>query len=277
MINGLLGGMDEGEFFARYWRRRFLHVPGGAGDFLPVMPTRADVEVLLDRPGHEDPDVVHFLTFPVTGEPVVRSWAAGRGDARLRDRREAVNLSPADRWFPALAPLASAMAATFGAPASLQLFWAPPGGGVTPHRDANDSFVVQIEGRKRWRGEDVAAGRPAVAGNGGGVLPSGARVFDLAPGDVLYKPSHAVHTTESAGQPTLSLTCSVCTRTAGDVLLDSLRTRLAADPVWLERLPLVGGPDGSDDDEARALLDDALARLGGRLPTRADLEAHARW
>jgi len=198
----------------------------------------------------------------------------GIGAPRHRDRDEAVNLMPAERWFPSLIPLAGALERAFVAPPSLQLFWGPPGGGANPHRDSNDSFVIQIVGPKRWLGTDIADLRPMVSGNSGAEFPSDLRTFDLEPGDVLYKPSHAVHATKSGTVATLSLTCSIVTRTAADLVLDLLRERMAEDPVWLERLPLAQGAQASDDDLARPRIEAALAELLGL--TLADLEHRAR-
>jgi len=272
----LLGGMSDREFFASWWRRRFLHRPGAAVHLLPIMPTRREVEALLDAPGHEEADLVRFLTFPTSGQPVTRTWLVSQRPPQRRHPAEAVNLLTADRSFPALTSLAAGLSTRFSAPVNLQLFWAPAGGGVGPHRDLNDSFVIQLVGKKRWRFADPAEGRPQHAGNAGGHLAGDATVVELEPGDVLYKPSHGVHATESGDEPTLSLTCSIVTRTAIDVLLAGLRIRLAGDSAWNERFPLVDGVDGSDDDEARARLADALDKLAGRLPQLADLERLAR-
>lgn len=272
MPESILGGVDAEAFFASYWRRRYLHCAGGAAGLLHLMPSIDEVRALLDVPGHPDTDVAHFITFPVDGKPVARGWSVGVGDARRRDPDEPLNLLPADRWFPGLFPLAAALERAFGSPASLQLFLGPPGGGLAPHRDQNDSFVIQIVGSKRWRGADITDERPEVSGIAGGELPVDAHTFDLEPGDVLYKPSHAVHTTESGAHTTLSLTCSIVTRTAGDLLLEHLRQRLDADPAWLERFPLMRGESGCDDDAGRARITTALERVADELPTLADLE-----
>ena len=272
----VLGGMSDEEFFASWWRRRFLHRPGGALHLLATMPTRAEVEALLDVPGHEEADLVRFLTFPTSGEPVTRTWLVSPRPPQRRHPAEAVNLLSADRSFPALTPLVAGLSARFSAAVNLQLFWAPAGGGLNPHRDLNDSFVIQLVGTKRWRVADPDEGRPQYAGNAAGHLAADATSIELQPGDVLYKPSHGIHATESGEDPTLSLTCSIVTQTAIDVLLAGLRIRLGGDSEWYERFPLVDGDEGSDDDEARARLADALDTLAGRLPKLIDLERLAR-
>jgi Cupin superfamily protein len=270
----LLGDMSEDEFFAHYWRKRYLHIPGGANALLPLMPSIDQVESMLDAPCYLDDDVAHFISLTVDSNPPIRQWTVGVGEPRRRNRDEAINLLPADRWFPRLIPIAGGLQRAFGAPPSLQLFWGPPGGGANPHRDSNDSFIIQIVGPKRWLGTDIDDDRPSVSGNAGSEFVGDPLTFDLDPGDVLYKPSHAVHATRSATVPTLSLTCSIVTRTVSDVLLDLLRERMAADPIWLERLPLARGDQGSDDDLARPRIEQALAGLAG--VTLAELEQRAR-
>jgi ribosomal protein L16 Arg81 hydroxylase len=270
----LLGGMPDDEFFARYWRRRYLHVPGGANRLLSLMPSRVQVESFLDQPCYLDADVAHFVSLTVDSKPPMRQWTLGVGPPRDRYRDEAVNLMPADRWFPSLIPLALALQRSFDATPSLQLFWGPSGGGANPHRDSNDSFVIQIDGSKRWYGTDITDVRPAVSGDAGASFTTEPTAFDLEPGDVLYKPSHAVHATRSGSAPTLSLTCSIVTRTAADLVLDLLRERMASDPVWLERLPLARPGLGSDDDHARPRIEAALAELRGL--TLDDLEHRSR-
>lgn len=268
----IIGEMSDSEFFASYWRRRFVHAVGGANALVELMPTIDDVEALIDRPGHVDRELARFISFPPSGQPIAEQWAVGVVPAHGRDRNQAVNLAPAATWFPELIPLAAAVQRCFGAPANLQLFWGPPGGGLNPHFDTNDSFVIQIAGSKRWFGTDVTDARPSKTGSGAAQFETEPDIFDLEPGDVLYKPSHAAHSTSTTGDtPALSLTCSIMTRTAGDLVVEAIRQRLAADPVWFERIPMVHA-DGSDDDLARPRIEAALNALAADMPTLPDLE-----
>lgn len=273
--DALLGPTTRADFFAEFWRRRFLHCAGAASGLLGLMPSLAEVEAVIDAPVHATDDLVHFLSFPPDGQPVTRQWTVAGGGERRRDPDEAVNLSAAEHCFPGLLPVAAAFRRSFGAPASLQLFWAPPHGGLNPHRDTNDSFVIQIAGSKRWLGTDISDARPTVSGVGGAAFEAEPRVFDLEPGDVLYKPSHAVHATSSGDEASLSLTCSIVTRTAGDLVLDALREAMLDQPAWLERFPRIENAESGttgDDDRARPVIEAALASLAGALPTLEDLD-----
>lgn len=275
-LAAFLGQDAVSRFWANHWRRRFLHLPGAAAPFMPLMPTAAEVDALLGHPAHDPERLVHVVSFPVSGVPIARSWALTPDAGGSVDPAEPINLPDAARHVSGLGVLADALSAEFGARSSLQLFRSPPRSGLHAHRDINDSFVIQIAGTKRWRCADVAPGRPLVDGNGSAELGGDATVVDLAPGDVLYKPSHAAHATTAGDEPSLSLTCSISTRTAADQLLDLLRARLAEDPVWLERLPLATAGATSDDDVARTRLAEALRALPDLLPSLDDLAGSIR-
>lgn len=267
LSGSLLGGMPEEEFFESVWRSRFSFYRDAAAGLLELMPTLAEFEALLAGDACEEADLVRVLSFPPQGTPVVRSWASRRPGAgtQVLQREESLNLIQAERWFPALGSFATWLGRRFGARANMQLFWSPAGSGLRPHSDIHDSFVIQIEGRKHWRVTDVDPERPPPEGNAAAVLPPDAEEFELGPGDVLYKPSHAPHGTTTTEGPALSLTASIVTRTAHDVLLDLLRRRLAEEPSLRERLPL-------GDDAARSRLAAGVAELDKLLPSLEELE-----
>lgn len=260
----LLDSVLAGDFMTRCWRRRFVYMPGVAAGLLPMLPTIAELEARLEGAVVEALAEPAFLSFPREGEVVARRWQHATPAEVPAD--EAINVPHAERLFPRLAPLAEALARRFAAPANLQLFLGRAGAGLRPHSDIHDSFIVQIAGRKRWVIEDPDASA-ALAGNAGGRFGAGARELLLAPGDLLYKPSHGLHATVSEDAATLSLTASIVTITAAEALQRWLAGLAAVDPGWRVRLPLAPG-------DAAALLA-ALAELPGLLPGLAELQGGA--
>ncbi len=263
-----LGGFPEEQFLAEYWRSRFLFLPGAGSDLLGRMPSLAQVEEILGRQSVEEARAVRFLSFTPDGKPIHRMWLVGGDDATPRDPREPVNILRAERSFPQLEPLAERIARFFGAPSNLQLFYSCGKEGLRPHTDIHDSFVIQIYGRKRWHVVDLQGKGALKSGNDGAVLPADAQTYELTPGDVLYKPSHAVHATETVEGPSLSLTASIVARTAGEVLIEYLSPLVDSDPAWLERLPV-----DPNDHETRRRLEAACRRRGRTLPEVEALEA----
>lgn len=93
----------------------------------------------------------------------------------------------------------------------LMVSWASDGGGVGPHLDAYDVFLLQVQGRRRWR---IGAPRP---GQDTGFVPDAPlkllRHFEpeqawvLEPGDLLYLPPGWGHDGEAVGGD--CMTCSV--------------------------------------------------------------------
>ncbi|MBU6257250.1 MAG: cupin domain-containing protein [Burkholderiales bacterium] len=109
----------------------------------------------------------------------------------------------------------------------LMVSWASPGGGVGPHLDAYDVFLIQVQGRRRWRVGRVAD--PSwVEGAPLKLLQRFEPSFDwvLEPGDLLYLPPLWGHDGVAEGGD--CMTCSVGFRVPARVeLARELLLRLA--------------------------------------------------
>jgi 50S ribosomal protein L16 3-hydroxylase len=108
----------------------------------------------------------------------------------------------------------------------LMVSWASHGGGVGPHVDAYDVFLLQVAGRRRWR-----VGRVKDASFIEGLPLKILRQFEpefdwlLEPGDMLYLPPGWGHDGVAEGE---CMTCSVGFRSPGaDALSGDLLQRLA--------------------------------------------------
>ena len=189
-LEQLLGGITPEKFLAEYWQKKPLLVRQalpGFGDWLnrdslSALAQRDDAEsrlvrftrgqCLLDRGPFEAEDLA--------GLPK-KNWSLlvsgvnhflPEGDVLLH----AFNFIPLARLD------------------DLMVSFAPPGGGVGPHFDSYDVFLIQGEGRRRWEISaqddlEVLDGAPLRILKRFHVDQS----WDLEPGDMLYLPPQYAH------------------------------------------------------------------------------------
>jgi 50S ribosomal protein L16 3-hydroxylase len=111
----------------------------------------------------------------------------------------------------------------------LMISWASPGGGVGPHVDAYDVFLLQVHGRRRWR-----VGRVADATCVDGVPLKLLRHFEpeydwlLEPGDLLYLPPNWGHDGVAEGGECMTCSTGFRVPAAGDLARELLQ-RLAGE------------------------------------------------
>jgi 50S ribosomal protein L16 3-hydroxylase len=208
----LLGGLSAAAFMRRHWQARPLMVrqawPGVAPPLarpaLFALAAQEGVESrLVERRGPGD---------------AAADWRVRRGPFARRA------LPPASRpgWTLLVqgldlhVPAARAMLEAFrfvpdARLDDLMVSWASDAGGVGPHLDAYDVFLLQVQGRRRWR-----IG-PLRRGHDDGFVPGAPlkllRRFEptqewvLEPGDMLYLPPRWAHDGVAVGGD--CMTCSV--------------------------------------------------------------------
>jgi 50S ribosomal protein L16 3-hydroxylase len=186
----LPGGMAAQRFLARHWQRRALLVRGAITGFRGPL-TRARLFALASRD-----DVESRLVQRQRGR-----YAFDHGPFRARDLRalpprnwtllvQGVNL--VDRDADALLRRFSFL--PYARLDDLMVSYAVPGGGVGPHFDSYDVFLLQGFGRRRWR---YGAQRDLTLRPGSPVKilqtfhPSHDAL--LQPGDMLYLPPRQAH------------------------------------------------------------------------------------
>lgn len=102
----------------------------------------------------------------------------------------------------------------------LMVSWASPGGGVGPHVDSYDVFLLQVQGRRRWR----VAPPDAAAGFVEGLPLKILRRFEpqhewlLEPGDMLYLPPGVAHDGTAVGDGCLTYSIGFRTPTWAELL-----------------------------------------------------------
>jgi len=227
-IRTLLGGRATAAFLRRYWHKDALLVrdamPGFAGpctrDELFALAGRDDVESrLIVRSG--------------------ASWSLAHGPFRRADFKAL----PATRWTLLVQGLnlhgaaADALMRRFAfLPYArlddLMASYAAPGGGVGPHFDSYDVFLLQGSGRRRWRygQQDDLALKPGLPVK---ILKRFTPQHDavLGPGDMLYLPPSFAHDGVAMDA---CITYSIGFRAAShaefaEAFLDHLRDDLALD------------------------------------------------
>ena len=146
-INGLLGGLSPSVFLRKYWQKKPLLVRQAVGGFQGLL-SRAELFALAGRD-----DVESRLIRHARGR-----WTRAQGPFHAADLKSL----PARDWTLLVQGVNLHVAA---ADALLRRFafipyarlddvmvsYAVPGGGVGPHVDSYDVFLLQGEGRRRWQ------------------------------------------------------------------------------------------------------------------------------
>ena len=246
----LLGGLSPAQFMRRHWQKKPLLVRGAIADVVPPIGRAA----LFELAGCDDVES--------------RLVAQEHGRWRLRHGPFARRaLPPASRpgWTLLLQGLDLHVQAAHELLArfrfvpdarldDLMLSWASDGGGVGPHRDSYDVFLLQVQGRRRWR--IGRAREPALRDD---VPLKMLRGFEpeadwlLEPGDMLYLPPGWAHDGVAEGE---CMTCSIGFRAPG-------RERLARDVLQA----VIDGVEAAGDEPIyRDAMQSATAEPG-RIPS----------
>ncbi len=233
LASPLLGGISPAVFMRRYWQKKPLlvrqAVPGGVD-----LIGRAE---LFNLASHDE----------VESRLIVREgaqWSLRQGPLKrsalppLKQREWTLLVQGLDLHIPAARALLDRFRFVPDARLDdLMLSYASDGGGVGPHVDSYDVFLLQAQGRRRWRIGPVRSPElvPDVPLK---ILANfePEESFLLEPGDMLYLPPGWAHDGVAEGECT---TCSIGFRASGrdelarEVLqraLDAVDADAAANP-----------------------------------------------
>jgi 50S ribosomal protein L16 3-hydroxylase len=200
----LLGGLTPREFMRRHWQRRPLLVRNAIPDFVPptsrrqlfALANREDVESRLVRKSARRWSLVDGPLSRRSLPPLrQRGWTLLVQGVDLHDEA-AHRLLQSFRFVPD-ARLDD-----------LMISWASDGGGVGPHADSYDVFLLQASGTRRWRIArrfDAALDDRAPLKVLRRFVPE--HEYVLEPGDLLYLPPNFAHEGIAVGGD--CMTCSI--------------------------------------------------------------------
>ena len=190
MNRSVLGTLTPAQFLRRHWQKKPLLVKAALPDVrdrfsaaeLRALACRDEVESRLVTCTHGHWDVMHgpFKPHSLRQPPATR-WAllvqgVDLHVAKARELLERFNFVPYARLDDVMLSLAA------------------PGGGVGPHFDSYDVFLLQAQGRRRWR---ISSQRDLRLVDGAPLRilrdfrPQ--QEFEVDPGDLLYLPPHYAH------------------------------------------------------------------------------------
>ncbi len=266
MIETLLGGLEPAQFLEEYWQKKPLlirqAVPGFQGlvsrDRLFELACNPDVESRLVRRKPEE-------------------WTLQRGPqkpGKLRDKKHPWTVLV--QGLNLFEPAADELLHRFNfIPQTrlddLMVSYAVDGGGVGPHFDNYDVFLLQGTGKRRWQIANQSD-RELLPDVPLKILANFEPVYDwvLEPGDMLYLPPHWAHNGVAIGECT---TYSIGFRspTAQELANDFLG--------WLQDRVVLDGlysdPDLQLQDNSALISDAMIDRVSNMLAqiqwTRADV------
>ena len=190
MNQTLLGGLSAPAFLRRHWQKTPLLVRGALPGFAGLLELRDMIE-LAGRDDCESRLIVR------NG----RNWTVEHGPfpasllRRLPSRNWTLLVQGVDLFLPQARQLLSQFSfIPYSRLDDLMVSYAPDGGGVGPHFDSYDVFLLQGPGRRRWhvsRQKDLTLREHLALKILKHFRPEGEAVLD--PGDMLYLPPQFAH------------------------------------------------------------------------------------
>ena len=165
MENNLLGGLTPREFLRKHWQKRPLYVRGALPRFTGVLDARK-LFTLARRDDVESRVVVRKARRWRTTHGPFSEVAAKKRDWTILVSGVNLHNAKADALLRCFSFIPQARLD------DVMVSYATPGGGVGPHIDSYDVFLLQGAGRRRWT---ISNGRNR-------------SVYTAEPGDLLYLP-----------------------------------------------------------------------------------------
>ena len=191
----LLGGLTPAQFLRDYWQKKPLVIRQAIPGFQPPVPR----DVLFELAARDDVEarlITHFKQqWEMTSGPLTQLPDAGKKDWTLLLQGVNLHDDAADALLRQFNFIPDARLD------DLMVSYATDGGGVGPHFDSYDVFLLQAHGRRQWRigaQKDLALAPDMPLKILRDFKPD--QEFVLEAGDMLYLPPHYAHDGVAIGE-----------------------------------------------------------------------------
>ena len=228
----IIAPLTRERFLAEYWTKKFLHLAGPKGRFTPILPWEELSHILEWHPPPQpqlrmfQEGVMVDLRRYIDG-PVGSLKLNAGGLIALLGQGATMVLDSLHEVSPAVAHLTESIEATFSCACVANLYagWRTQKG-FNVHWDAQDIFVLQLSGRKRWQvfaptrayplGDDSETAQP----------PTAPPIWEgiLNDGELLYLPRGFWHVAYPLDEPSLHVSWSAQPSTGVEFLTWWMRT-----------------------------------------------------
>jgi len=186
----LLGNLSVNEFLRDYWQKKPLLIRGAFPDFNGLLSPQQLIELACTE------DVQARLVTQLRGQfDLQYSPFAAEDFNHFGKAKWSVLVQGVNHHLPEAAALLKHFDFIPHARLDdLMVSYAPPGGGVGPHFDSYDVFLLQGKGHRRWQ-ISTQADHTLIEGAPLRILKNFKieQEWVLAPGDMLYLPPHCAH------------------------------------------------------------------------------------
>lgn len=227
------GDLSPDIFLKEYWQKKPLLIRNAFPDFVPAI----SADELAGLACEEEIESRLIINDPASGH-----WALEQGPfeperfADLGSTPWTLLVQAVDHWVPDVAPLLEAFRfIPQWRRDDLMISYASDGGGVGPHYDNYDVFLLQAEGVRRWEtgglfGEDS----PRREDTPVMILPEWhpEQSWELQPGDMLYLPPRVGHNGVGVGDGCMTWSVGFRAPSHAEILrglTDSLCDQLSSD------------------------------------------------
>jgi ribosomal protein L16 Arg81 hydroxylase len=219
-------------FLAEYWTKKFLHLAGPKGRFTPILPWEELSHILEWHPPPQpqlrmfQEGVMVDLRRYIDG-PVGSLKLNAGGLIALLGQGATMVLDSLNEVSPAVAHLAQSIETTLSCACVANLYagWRTQKG-FKVHWDAQEVFVLQLSGRKRWQVFAPTRTDPLTDDSETAQPPTAPPIWEgiLNDGDLLYIPRGFWHVAYPLDEPSLHVSASAQPATAMEFLTWWMRT-----------------------------------------------------